>query len=166
MVTIVPIIAWALAILAAAVDIARAPQLRDRALLCDRLLRWIFFFPLGLMGLWAFIGHVFFAAQAAASIGWQPSPFQFEVGMANLGIGLAGTIGAFMANGFRLGVNVVAAGFLWGAAAGHMRQMIQAGNFAPGNAGPIFYTDILTPLAVFILLWMTRDSGRISNGRP
>ena len=166
MVTIVPILAWALAVLAAAADIARAPQPRGRALICDRLLRWIFFFPLGLMGLWGFLGHVFFAAQAAASIGWQPSPFQFEVGMANLGIGLAAAIGAFMGNTFRLGVNIVAAGFLWGAAAGHVRQMIDAGNFAPGNAGPIFYTDILTPLAVFILLWMTHDQRRIDNRRP
>jgi len=166
MITIVPILAWGLAILAAAVDIARAPPPRDRTVLYDRLLRWIFFFPIGLMGLWAFIGHVFFAQQAAASIGWQPSPFQFEVGMANLGLGIAGVLAAFMGNSFRLGVNVVAAGFLWGAAAGHVRQMLEAENFAPGNAGPIFYTDILTPLAVFILLWMARDWGRIYNRRP
>ena len=40
-------------------------------------------------GLWAFIGHVFFAEQAAASIGWANTPFQYEVGVANLGLGLA-----------------------------------------------------------------------------
>ena len=32
--------------------------------------------------------------------------------------------------------------------------MITAGNFAPGNAGIIFYTDILVPLIGFVLLWL------------
>lgn len=112
------------------------------------------FFPVGLIGLWAFVGRAFFARQAAVSIGWQPSPLQFEAGIANFGRGIAGVIGAFASNGFHLGVSVVAAGFLWGAAAGRVHEMIGAGNFAPGNAGPIFYTDTLTPLAVFILLWV------------
>jgi hypothetical protein len=44
--------------------------------------------------------------------------------------------------------------FLWGAAAGNVYHMIQFGNFEPGNAGVIFYTDILVPLAGFALLWM------------
>jgi hypothetical protein len=33
---------------------------------------------------------------------------------------------------------------------------VQAGNFAPGNAGPILFTDFLTPLVIFGLLWLTR----------
>jgi hypothetical protein len=32
--------------------------------------------------------------------------------------------------------------------------MMAAGNFAPGNAGVIFYTDILIPLIGFALLWL------------
>jgi hypothetical protein len=42
--------------------------------------------------------------------------------------------------------------FLLGAAGGHIYQMISAGNFAPGNAGIIFYTDILIPALGFLLL--------------
>ena len=30
--------------------------------------------------------------------------------------------------------------------------MIAAGNFAPGNAGTVFYTDILVPIVGFVLL--------------
>lgn len=33
-------------------------------------------------------------------------------------------------------------------------QMVEAHNYAPGNAGIIFYTDILIPVVGFILLWL------------
>ena len=44
--------------------------------------------------------------------------------------------------------------FLWGAAAGHVYQMITAHNFAPGNAGVIFWTDVFLPVVAFALLWL------------
>jgi hypothetical protein len=34
--------------------------------------------------------------------------------------------------------------------------MIAAHNFAPGNAGLIFWSDILLPLIGFVLLWLNR----------
>jgi hypothetical protein len=34
--------------------------------------------------------------------------------------------------------------------------MITAHNFAPGNAGVIFYSDILVPVVGFIFLWLQR----------
>jgi hypothetical protein len=46
--------------------------------------------------------------------------------------------------------------FTLGAAAGHIHQMLAAHNFAPGNAGVIFYTDIIIPLIGFALLWLAR----------
>lgn len=163
MVSLVPVLVWGLAILAAIIDIARGPRPVSMAVIADRLLRWSFFFVLGLMGLWAFLGHVFFPEQAAAAIGWKTSPFQYEVGVANLGIGVAGVIGAFWGGlGFRTGVNIVAACFLGGAGVGHIRDIMASGNFAPGNAGPILYTDFLTPLVIFILLlivWRSKHGG-------
>jgi hypothetical protein len=36
--------------------------------------------------------------------------------------------------------------------------MVAAHNFAPGNAGVIFYTDLLLPIVGFILLWLQRRS--------
>jgi hypothetical protein len=32
--------------------------------------------------------------------------------------------------------------------------MIAVGNYAPGNAGPIFYTDIIIPIIGLTLLWL------------
>lgn len=153
----VPLLAWLAAIVAAILMVLRGPRPITVGRVVEQLLRYILAFPVGLMGLWAFMGHVFFAEQAAASIGWAPSPFQFEVGMANLGIGLAGLIGAFFGSpGYRAAVGVVMLGFLGGAGVGHVVQIEQTGNLAAGNAGPILYTDFLTPLAVLGLLLVQR----------
>ncbi|MFG1431440.1 DUF6790 family protein [Xanthobacter sp. V2C-8] len=157
----VPIISWAAALACALLAIARAPAPRTFGLIADRLMRYICLFPLGLMGLWGALGHIAFAQEAARAIGWAPSPFQFEVGVANLGIGLAGVIAAFYSNwGFRAGVAVVAAGFLGGAAVGHLVQIFETGNMAAGNAGPILYTDVLTPLSLLVLLALTARTAR------
>lgn len=157
----VPMISWAAALACAALAIARAPAPRGVSLVTDRLLRYINLFPLGLMGLWGALGHIVFPEQAARSIGWATSPFQTEVGLANLGIGLAGLIAAFYADwGFRAATAVVAAGFLGGAAVGHVVQIAETGDLAAGNAGPILYTDVLTPLSLLILLALTVRSAR------
>ncbi|MBB3773063.1 hypothetical protein FHS55_003694 [Angulomicrobium tetraedrale] len=157
----VPILAWLAALAAALFSLLRGARPITLVAILDRLLRYILVFPVGLMGVWAFIGHVFFAEQAAASIGWAPSPFQYEVGMANLGIGVAGLIGGFLGSpGFRAAVGVVMLGFLGGAGVGHVVQVAETGNQAAGNAGPILYTDFLTPLAVLGLLLAQRLVGR------
>ena len=53
-----------------------------------RSLAWIVLLPIGVTGLWAGVFHVFFPAVSARYIGWEVSPFQFEVGMADLAIGV------------------------------------------------------------------------------
>ena len=52
---------------------------------------------IGINGIVAASGYLFFPKPVAASIGWaEGGPFQWEVGTANLGIGVAGVIsGAF-----------------------------------------------------------------------
>ena len=57
---------------------------RRQGSVAERLLEWILLLPIGVTGLWAGIYHVFFPEIAAAHIGWLVSPFQFEVGMADL----------------------------------------------------------------------------------
>ena len=54
--------------------------------------------------------------------------------------------------GFQKATTLLVTIFLWGAAAGHINQMILAHNFAPGNAGLIFWTDIFIPLVLIILM--------------
>ncbi len=152
----VPILAWAAVLVCAAIGVARASAPRGIRLIADQLLRYANLFPVGLMGLWGALGHIVFPVQSAAAIGWANSPFQYEVGVANLGIGLAGVIAAIWPNwGFRAATAVMVAAFLGGAAIGHLVQISSTGNLAVGNAGPILYTDVLTPLALIILLALT-----------
>lgn len=134
--------------------VVRLPKpVRARAVI-DGLLGWYVFFAVGINNIYNFFMHVFFARTAAHYIGWQTSPFQFEVGVASLGFGVVGLIGAFRSFDLRLAAVTGAGIFMLGAAVGHIRQMITAQNFAPGNAGIVFYTDIAIPLIGFLLLWL------------
>ena len=159
-VSLVPILLWVAALACAGVAIWREPRPILRGFAVDRLLRYLFLFPLGLQGLWAFIGHVFFAEQAAASIGWANTPFQYEVGVANLGLGLASIYAAFRGFEARFAVAIIAACFLIGAGVIHIVDIVGRGNLAPGNAGPILVTDFLTPVAILVLLFFASEKWR------
>ena len=98
--------------------------------------------------------HTFFGGMAARFIGWADSPFQAEVGFASLGFAVIGFLAFRGSFDLRLAAVIGPALFLLGAAAGHIYNMITAGNFAPGNAGVIFYTDIVIPIIGFVLLWL------------
>ena len=147
-----PILLWVAALVATGIEVWREPRPVLQSFVIDRLLRYLFLFPLGIQGVWAFIGHVFFPQQSAASIGWAPSPFQYEVGVANLGLGLACIYAAFRGFEARVAAGIVAACFLLGAGIGHIRDIVATGNLAAGNAGPIMFTDFLTPIAILALL--------------
>jgi hypothetical protein len=164
-VSLVPVALWVIAIVCAVTAVRRGPRPISFGFVVERLLRYILIFPLGVQSLWAFFCHVFIPEQTAAAIGWATSPFQYEVGVANLGIGIASLYAAFAGFGVRAAVAVMATGFLGGAGIGHIRDIASSGNFAPGNAGPILYTDFLTPIAVLVLLLMSPRSKPVAQ-RP
>jgi hypothetical protein len=130
--------------------------LSNRDQVYEIVFKWYLFFSIGAAFAYGFIGHVFFGALAAQFIGWAPSPFQLEVGFASLGFSILGFM-AFAGNwNMRLAAVIASAVFLWGAAVGHIIQMIQFQNYTAGNAGIIFYTDSLLPVFSIWLLWVTR----------
>jgi hypothetical protein len=124
------------------------------ATVVDALFAWFLLSSIGVSLFHNFVFHVFFGDMAARSIGWAPSPFQAEVGMASLGFAVVGFLAFRGSFGLRVAAVVGPACFLLGAAAGHVHQMITTHNFAPGNAGVIFYTDIAIPAAGLVLLWL------------
>jgi hypothetical protein len=81
-----------------------------------------------------------------------------EVGFASLGFAALGLLAFKGSLDLRLAAIVGPACFLWGAAGGHVYQMITSHNFTPGNAGVIFYSDVLVPILGFIFLWLQRRS--------
>jgi hypothetical protein len=147
-----------LALLVAAIQIFRTPQPRPAGSSAEAVLRWYLFFGVGVSFFYNFVCHVFFGDMAAKFIGWAQSPFQAEVGWASLGYSILGFM-AFRPNrALRVGIIAALACFMWGAAIGHIYQMVTAHNFAPGNAGVMFWCDIFLPLFGFFLLWKTRRS--------
>ena len=98
----------------------------------------ILLLPIGVTGLWAAVFHLFFPQIAAADIGWEVSPFQFEVGLADFAIGATACASFWRSLDFRAAAVLVSSIFLLGDAVGHVGQMIVARNFAPGNAGVPF----------------------------
>jgi uncharacterized protein DUF6790 len=147
-------------LLASAIAIARMPRPVSSTVVVDKLLAWYVLFNIGVMYLVNFVFHVFFGQIAAAFIGWADSPFQVEVGTASLGFSVAGFIAAFASFDRRLVAVIGPSIFMLGAAVGHLYQMVTAHNFAPGNAGIIFYLDILIPLFGFVLLWWQHHERR------
>src|SRR5579875_1167236 len=138
-------------LIAAALSLLRTRPLRPGAVV-EAVFAWFLLFSIGLSFFYNFVIHVFFGGMAARFIGWADSPFQAEVGFASLGFAAVGFLAFRGSYGLRVAAVVGPALFLWGAAAGHVYQMIIASNFAPGNAGVIFYSDILIPLLGFVLL--------------
>lgn len=133
-----------------ALIIAAVPRRGQPA--AERFLAWVLLLPIGGTALWAGLWHVAFPRMSAGFIGWAPSPFQFEVGMADLAIGATACLAFWRDLGFKAATIMTASIFLLGDAVGHVRQMQVAGNFAPGNAGVPFYTDIIVPLLAITLL--------------
>jgi hypothetical protein len=107
----------------------------------------------GLGGIIAFIGHVFFGPNIAAMIGWMPgSPFQYEVGVADLALGVTAILVPWIRGTYWISAALANAIFLIGCAVGHIKDLMLAGNTAAYNAGPVLYiNDIAVPLIILIL---------------
>jgi hypothetical protein len=107
---------------------------------------------IGVNGIVAASGHLFYADPVADSIGWpRGTPWQWEVGLGDLGYGVLGVMAPSFDQDFWLATIIVASIFLFGAAIGHVRQMRTAHNMSPSNAGAILYTDVLLPAVVIAL---------------
>ena len=132
----------------------RAPK--GPGALVEALFAYYLLSALGFSYLYNFVMHVFFQRIAAGYIGWAPSPFETEVGFASLGFAVVALLAFKGSYGLRVGAVVGPSLFLWGAAGGHVVQMITAHNFAPGNAGVIFWMDIIVPLIGFLFLYLQR----------
>jgi hypothetical protein len=148
-----------LGVVAALASLVGAPKLTAPRVV-EALLFYFLMFSIGVSYLYNFVLHTFLGAMTARFIGWPDSPFQAEVGFASLGFAVVGFLACWRGFDMRLAAIVCPALFLWGAAAGHIYQIVHAGNLAPGNAGVILYTDVLIPVFGLVLLWLQHRYGR------
>jgi hypothetical protein len=119
----------------------------------DKLLSDYLLYAVGLMYLYNCVVHTVFAKTSAAFIGWADSPFQYEVGYASLGFGIAAIVAHRSTFTARLIAVLGPSLFLWGAAFGHIREILMTQNFSPGNAGVVLWTDLFLPVIGFLLLY-------------
>lgn len=152
-----------LGLIASAVAYLSKPHPRSRAQLVEALFSYFLLFSIGISLFYNFVMHVFFGDMAARFIGWADSPFQAEVGFASLGFAAVGFLAFRGDRGLRIAAVVGPSLFLLGAAGGHIYQMIATHNFAPGNAGVVFWTDILVPAIGFGLLYLQRPNRETSR---
>jgi hypothetical protein len=152
-----------LAAVAAGVAIALKPGAVTQSRVAEELLAYFVLFSIGIGYLYNFVMHAFFGETVARFIGWADSPFQLEVAYASLGFAAVGFFAFRNTLAVRFAAILGPSLFLWGAAGGHIYQMITAHNFAPGNAGSILYTDILLPVIGFTLLWLKWRAGNASS---
>lgn len=111
----------------------------------------VMFFWVGIMYTWASVFHVFIPEFGARTIGWDPSPFQKEVGFYDMVVGLLSLMSfSSMSQSFFKGVSMVAGGFSLLAGINHLYEYLVLGNKSKNNSGMILYMDLLLPI---ILLW-------------
>jgi hypothetical protein len=155
------IILFVLSFVVAGVHIYRDKQPRTAKRIAEILLLWLLVINTGLGGLYAFSGHLFAANEVAESIGWPTgNPFQTEVAVANLAIATLGILSYCIRGNFWTAAVIATSVWLLGAAAIHVSEMVGADNYNPGNAGVIFYMDIIGPLLLISLLVYSRYAGR------
>jgi hypothetical protein len=139
-------------LLSAVYSLEKHRRTLTKAVAFEAFLSFYCLFSVGVFYAYNFVMHVFFGKMAASFIGWTDSPFQLEVGFASLGFGVVGFLAFRKDFGLRLAAITGPAFFMWGAAGGHAYQMIAHHNFAPGNAGVMFWADIFLPAIGFFLL--------------
>lgn len=119
------------------------------------------FYAVGLTMVWAGIFHAYMQDIAAPSIGWQPSPFEYELGWFEIGFGLVAMLSLWRGVEFRLAATIPFVIFSLAAAAQHIEQIVRVHNYAPGNAGLVlWFGDIFVPLFVLVLACLAREHRR------
>src|SRR3954447_20514340 len=142
-----------LGLVVGAVHVYLDKQPRTRGRVAQVFLLWLLVISVGVTSVFAFIGHTIFADATAHSIGWRAgNPFQYEVAVANLTVGVLGILCYWIRGNFWV-ATVIGFSVWWlGAAVVHIRDIVVSANYAPNNAGVTLYMDILAPVILIALL--------------
>jgi hypothetical protein len=151
-----------LALVAASIHLAFSRERRSNAAaIVATYLLYLLFIYVGLMGLFTAYYHVFRPMEASASIGWATSPYEYEVGMADLTVGVLGVLCVIFRGNFWLATAIAEAVWLLGDAVGHIREMVVHHNHAENNAGIFLIFELAMPVLILGLVFyhrrVTRD---------
>ena len=117
------------------------------------------FYVIGIGFIYGGLMHAYAQSLVAPTIGWTPSPFEYELGWCEVGVGIVALMSLWRGYELRLATTVITFVFSWAAAAQHISQIATLHNYAPGNAGIIlWFDDIALPLFFIILAWLSREA--------
>jgi hypothetical protein len=141
-----------IAVVGASVHLAFSPERRrSGAAIAGTSLLYLLFFYVGLMGVLTAYAHVFRPVETSASIGWSTSPYEYEVGMADLTVGILGVLCLKFRGNFWLATAIANAVWLLGDAVGHVGQMTLNNDHAANNSGIFLATEFVMPLVILSL---------------
>ena len=120
------------------------------------LLGNLLLYSVGISGFLAFYGHAFMADKVARGIGWEPgSPFQYEVAIMNLALGITGILCCWFKGYFWLATAIFSIVIMIGCGVGHLKEVLVKQNKAPYNAGfGIWLQTVILPVIMVILVSM------------
>lgn len=114
----------------------------------------------GANGLSGAFGHLFLSDLVAEGVGWETgSPFQLEMGFANLLVGVLGLMAVGRRDGFRTAAILATTILGVGATSVHLWDIAAAGNLSPGNTIQNI-GNLLDPALLIGLTWL---AGRIND---
>lgn len=102
---------------------------------------------------WAMLGagisHIFFGKKISQTIGFAKSPYELEVGFADLAMGIVGVIASYYGQDFWLAIILASSIYRVGCGFGHIRSMVQERNFAANNTGILVINFVVPAFLLF-----------------
>ena len=151
----------AVALLAIVIHIAFMKQ-RSAEKLIEVCLLYLLVIAVGAGALIAGFMHIFNGPAVAKMIGWAAgSPFQYEVGVADVAFGTVAVLCLFFRGSYWLAAIIANSVFLIGCMIGHIHSMAASGNLAAYNIGPnIIISDLILPLVLIALYLVHQRSAK------
>jgi hypothetical protein len=126
----------------------------------------LLFYAIGIWFVYTGIMHAYFQQTVAPRIGWQPSPFEYELGWMEIPLGVVAMMALWRGYEFRLAATIIAVTFAVAAAAQHLQQIVCCANYAQSNAGLVlWFADIFIPVLLVFLAALSASRARTSSTR-
>ncbi len=113
-------------------------------------------YMIGWSGIGAGISHIFFGARISRTIGFEKSPYELEVGFADLAYGVAGVIATQFSADYWFAVILISSIYRVGCGVGHIRSIIRDKNYAVNNTAILFVNFVVPAFLVFAYLTWAR----------
>ncbi len=128
-------------------------------------LSYVLLLCVGVMSTIGAFMHLVMGPETAHMIGWAPgSPFQFEIGAANLAFAFLGLMSYSIRGSFWEAAIFGFSVFVLGCFVGHVINYFETGNTAPYNIGiAIWFYDLILPFILLGTLAYLRNAQRLEK---